>query len=110
MSAGAAGSRPAPVTRISARASALLVVVLAAGALSIAPLQAYMDARHRVTELERQAASMQAKNERLAAHVLRLNDPIYLERLARACLGMVEPGEIAFVAVPRKGAPSTPDC
>ena len=34
-----------------------------------------------------------------------------LERIARECLGMVKPGEIAFVVVPKGGHTATPsDC
>ena len=39
-----------------------------------------------------------------------LNDPPTLERLARECLGMVKPGEIAFVPIPKGRAPTPPDC
>jgi cell division protein FtsB len=37
-----------------------------------------------------------------------LRDPGFLERLARQCLGMVKPGEVAFVVVPVQGAPAPP--
>ena len=103
----------APVrrTRISARATVLLLVVLIAWTLSIAPMRAYLAMRHRVAGLERQAHALEADNKRLESRIARLNDPVYLERLARACLGMVEPGEIAFVTVPEEGArPRIVDC
>ena len=105
------GSASEPRVRISARATVLLLLVLIAGTLSIAPLRAYMEASGRVTELEARARSLEARNDRFVSRVARLHDPAYLERLARACLGMVEPGEIAFVTVPPEGAkPSIPDC
>lgn len=98
-------------TRISARATLLLLVVLIAATLSIAPLRAYMAMQQRVAGLERQAHTLEADNDRLESRIARLNDPAYLERLARACLGMVEPGEIAFVTVPEEGArPRIADC
>ena len=43
-------------------------------------------------------------------HPADLNDPRTLERLARECLGMVRPGQIAFVTIPKHAAPIPPDC
>jgi cell division protein FtsB len=40
----------------------------------------------------------------------RLSDATFLERIARECLGMVRPGETAFVIVPARGKPDTPNC
>jgi len=98
-------------TRISARATLLLLFVLVAATLSIGPMRAYLEMRDRLAGLERQAQVLEAQNDRLESRMIRLNDPAYLERLARACLGMVEPGEIAFVTVSEEGAkPSIPDC
>lgn len=97
--------------RISARATVLLLLVLVTGTLSIAPMRAYLEARDRVADLAAEAHRLEARNDRLESRIARLHDPAYLERLARACLGMVEPGEIAFVTVPEEGAkPSIPDC
>jgi cell division protein FtsB len=97
--------------RISTRATVLLLLVLVAGTLSIAPMRAYVDARERVAELEGRARALDAQNDRLESRIARLQDPAHLERLARACLGLVEPGEIAFVTVPEEGAkPSIADC
>jgi cell division protein FtsB len=115
MSAGAATSPAARGTashlRISARATVLLLLVLVAGTLSIAPMRAYSDARQRVAELEARARSLDARNDRLESRIARLHDPAHLEWIARACLGMVERGEIAFVTVPEEGAkPSIAGC
>ena len=46
----------------------------------------------------------------LERRIADLNDPSTLERLARECLGMVNPGEIAFVPIPKGRAPTLPDC
>ena len=96
--------------RISARASVLLVVVLILGALSIAPLRAYQSQRERLEQLQRQAQQLAAHNRGLERQIVRLSDPVFLERLARECLGMVHPGEIAFVTVSKIGEPNQPDC
>jgi cell division protein FtsB len=110
-SPGARGIASEPKTRISARATLLLLVVMVAATLSIAPMRAYLEMRDRLEALERQAQLLEARNDRFESRVGRLNDPAHLERLARACLGMVEPGEIAFVTVPEEGQkPSIADC
>jgi cell division protein FtsB len=88
----------------------LLLAVFVLAVLSIAPTRAYLDQRGRLAELEREGASLVAANERLERRLAELRDPRVLERLARACLGMVEPGEIAIITVPRRGAPTPPPC
>jgi cell division protein FtsB len=71
----------------------------------------FFEQRAELAELERQAAALERGNAALAARAAQLRDGAYLERLARQCLGMVRPGETAFVAVPREGAPAPPpDC
>jgi cell division protein FtsB len=120
MSARATASSPAaprgkqrsakPRVRITARAAVLLFVVFVVGMFAIAPVRAYFDQRSRLQQLERQAAELERQNGDLERRIADLQDPATLERLARACLGMVEPGEIAIVTVPKKGAPTPPDC
>jgi cell division protein FtsB len=76
--------------------------------LSIAPARLYFEQTAEVARLERQAAALERTNESLAARAEQLRDRAYLERLARRCLGMVKPGEVAFVVVPKEGAPAPP--
>jgi cell division protein FtsB len=96
--------------RISGRALVLLLLVLVVLTFAIAPLRAYLAERSQLAELLVQADELEASNAALARRIERLNDPDYLERLARECLGMVEPGETAFMTVPKVGAPHPPDC
>ena len=56
------------------------------------------------------ARRLQEQNIELERRIADLNDPSTLERLARECLGMVNPGEIAFVPIPKGRAPTLPDC
>lgn len=95
-------------TRLTARATILLAVLLGICFLSIAPARMYFEQRAELAELERQAAGLAARNERLSDRAERLRDEAFLERLARQCLGMVRPGEVAFVVVPKEGAPAPP--
>jgi cell division protein FtsB len=96
--------------RLTARAAVLAVVALILLTLAVAPLRALIDQRNDLATLEQQADELAQRNVRLEARIDRFTDPTYLERLARECLGMVRPGETAFVMVPSRGAPPTPSC
>ena len=58
----------------------------------------------RATGRRPRAEERRARRPRRAAP----RSDAFLERLARQCLGMVKPGEIAFVVVPKEGAPAPP--
>lgn len=106
MSAGAR-TIPRERPRLTGRAAALLVA-MAVLALLMLPLSGrYLDQRARIAELERRAAELEARNARLRKEIALLHDPVELERLARACLGMVRPGEIVLVPA---GADRPDDC
>lgn len=89
--------------RLSARAGTLFLIVLLTGFLAIVPAREYLAQRARIADLERRAQILEKANTDLSTEIDRLHDPVYLERLARECLGMVKPGEKAFVVVPADG-------
>lgn len=94
-------SRP----RLTGRAALLLVAVAFLAMMAVVPVGRYLEQRAEIAELERRASELTSANAELREQIRLLHDPVELERLARACLGMVEPGEVALV-IP--GA--TPDC
>ena len=94
--------------RLTARATILFSLVIGILVLSIAPAQMFFEQKAELARLERQAAALERTNDTLAARAEQLRDDAFLERLARQCLGMVKPGEIAFVVVPKEGAPAPP--
>ena len=96
--------------KFTARAVLLGVVVMLLGFAFIDPVRAYLGEQARIAELQRQAHTLQVQNAALHDQVEQLQDPAYLERLARECLGMVEPGEIAFVSVPKGSKTGSPHC
>jgi len=96
--------------RLSARAAGLAVVAMLMLTLAVAPFRTLMDQRGQLGDLQRHTEELQRENADLQTKIQRFNDPVYLERLARECLGMVQPGEIAFVTVPKHGAPVPPAC
>jgi len=100
--------RPRP--RLTGRAAALLVIVTVLGVFAVMPARELLAERGRIADLERQALVLQRENRRLSEQIARLHDPAELERLARACLGMVRPGEIAFVTTPRPGDREPSSC
>lgn len=103
---GHAVARP----RITRRAAGLAAIVLLLALALIFPLRQYMAQQGEMEELQRQIHRLEQEREVLEGKVDRLRDPEYLERIARECLGMVKPGEIAFIAVPEDGGPPPDGC
>ena len=99
-----------PRMRVTPRASILLFAVFLAVVFAVAPMRAYLHQRAELSDLQRQADLLEQQNTALERRIADLNDPATLERLARECLGMVEPGQIAFVPIPKGRAPTPPDC
>ncbi|HET7235437.1 MAG TPA: septum formation initiator family protein [Actinomycetota bacterium] len=83
--------------RLTGRAAALVVVVVFLALMAVVPARQFLAQRGRIAELERRTAELEQSNADLRSEVERLHDPAELERLARECLGMVAPGEVAFV-------------
>ena len=92
--------------RLTGRAAALLVAVSVLVVMAIVPARQLLEQQGRIAELDRLAEELEAENLELGREISALNDPVHLEKLARACLGMVAPGEVAFVIA---GKPAT-DC
>lgn len=101
---------PHVAVKITARATILLVIVLVMLTFALAPFKMYLQQRSQLDELRSEASKLEKANGLLQTRIQRLSDPDYLERLARECLGMVRPGETAFVIVPKDGAAKNPDC
>lgn len=111
-SASTAHSWPEPSHRIrmTARAGALALVSMLVLMLGLAPARTYIRQRGELNDLRARVEQVQRQNADLQRSLDRLEDPEYLEKMARMCLGMVKKGEIAFVAVPEKGALKPPAC
>jgi cell division protein FtsB len=120
MSARAAATSPAEAqgkaskrddgVRITPRASILGFVVVLAAIFAVAPARAYLGQRAEQQRLTEQVNELRASNAELEHRLAQLHDPVELERLARECLGLVDPGQIAFVPIQRGQAPVPPDC
>ena len=86
-----------PRARLTVRAVVLAALVLVLGIAASVPVRQFLAQRDEIAQLEREVGDLAASNDRLRAEIDRLHDPSELERIARECLGMVRPGEIAFV-------------
>ena len=89
--------------RLTSRGAVLAVVIIALLLYLVVPLRTYIAQRDQLSDLQKQTALLEEQNRQLQRRVALLHDPAYLERLARECLGMVRPGEIGFVVVPKGG-------
>jgi cell division protein FtsB len=96
------GIRPTP------RAVVLGVILLMLLFAMAVPLRTYLGQRSQLHQLQREEQVLAQQNTLLHQQVTKLNDPVYLQQLARECLGMVKPGQIAFVVTPKDGSPASP--
>jgi cell division protein FtsL len=110
VSVASEGSSARPGLRFTPRAAILALVLTALLVSTAVPLRTYLQQRANVADLQRQTQILQQQNAQLQRQVQQLNDPGYIERIARECLGMVRRGEIAFVVVPRSGPAQPPAC
>ena len=115
MSATTTRARTAPRARLerdrprmSGRAAVLLIAIGLLVVMALVPIGRYLEQRAAIADLERRAAQLEDRNAELRAQISKLHDPAELEKLARECLGMVAPGEVAFVT-PGETAPRS-DC
>ncbi len=97
--------RPARRARLTPAGGVLaFVIVVLLFALAV-PMRTLMEQRADLSRLRHDEQTLEQRNNVLKQQVAKLNDPVFLERVARECLGMVRPGEIPFVMVGKDGAP-----
>jgi cell division protein FtsB len=88
----------------------LAVAVVALLLAMLYPLRTLVDQRAQIASLQDRERELRAGTAQLDREIARYNDPAYLERVARLCLGMVKPGEVAFVVVPKGGKAAQNPC
>ncbi len=77
----------------------LLVLGLLA-AMAIEPTVELMQQQDRIERMTSELREIEATNDRLERRIQRLDDPDFLEQKAREQIGLVRPGETAFLVVP----------
>jgi cell division protein FtsB len=92
--------------RLTTRA-ALLGIVLCVLALALTvPLRQYVAQRGRVARLRAKQAEQQRRVDALEARKQQLQDPAYVEQLARERLHFVRPGEVPYILLTPTPAPA----
>ena len=84
---------------------AFFVLLAVLAMMIVGPLQSFTAAAERVHDLEVTRAELAATVEQLEQRKTRLQDPEEIELLARQRLGLVKPGEVAYVVT--DGNPDT---
>ncbi len=105
MSARAEAGAP-PRGRITVRAVVLMAILLVLGISAAGPVRNYLAQRAEIDQLEQRIDSLERERGQLERELERIRNPDELEKLARECLGMVRPGEIAFANPDGGRAPS----
>jgi cell division protein FtsB len=77
----------------------LLVLGLLA-AMAIEPTVELMQQNERIARMTAELREIETTNERLERRIQRLDDPDFLEQKAREQIGLVRPGETAYLVVP----------
>jgi cell division protein FtsB len=96
--------------RVTPRAAVLVAITVAVLVYATVPLRIYLQQRAELRDLQAQEQVLQSRTADLTRQERELRDPAHLEVVARECLGMVRPGEIAFVVVPKDGHATPPVC
>jgi cell division protein FtsB len=98
------GSDGRPPLGLTPRGAVLLLVMFALAATAVYPLRQYVSQRERIERLQAKQQALTAENARLERERARLEDPAYVQQLAKRDYHLVAPGEEAWVVV---GTPPT---
>ncbi len=93
-------SRP----RLTSRAAVLAAVICAITLTLAYPVREYIAQRGQISQLSAQQQSLYVQLSRLHAQEQRLNDPAYIEQLARDKLHMCLPKQTCYVIINGKPA------
>jgi cell division protein FtsB len=99
-----AEGEPRPPLGLTPRGAVLLLVMFALAATAVYPLRQYVSQQHRIEFLEAKQRALAAENARLEVERKRLQDPAYVQQLAKRDYHLVAPGEEAWVVT---GTPPT---
>jgi cell division protein FtsB len=94
---GPAAGEPRPPLGLTPRGAVLLLVLFALAATAVYPLRQYVSQQDRIERLEAKEQALAAENARLEVERKRLQDPAYVQQLAKGEYHLVAPGEEAWV-------------
>jgi cell division protein FtsL len=78
---------------LTSRGILLFLVLFVLAATAVYPLRQYVAQQGRIERLRTKQAALQAANQRLTQERARLDDPAYVEQLAKQDFHMARPGE-----------------
>ena len=88
---------PRPPLGLTPRGAVLLLALFALAATAVYPLRQYVSQQDRIERLEAKQQALAAENARLEVERRRLQDPAYVQQLAKGNYHLVAPGEEAWV-------------
>jgi cell division protein FtsL len=103
---GPVAARPAALIRqrrsgdhrgLTRRGLVLALIAFALTAMTIYPLRQFVTQQRRIEQLQAKQEALDVEIARLEAERARLEDPEYVEQLAREDLQMAKPGEESYV-------------
>ena len=95
-------AEPRPPLGLTPRGAVLLLALFALAATAVYPLRQYVSQQDRIGRLEAKQQALAAENAHLETERKRLQDPAYVQQLAKRDYHVVAPGEEAWVVT---GAP-----
>ena len=98
---------PRPPLGLTPRGAVLLLVMFALAANAVYPLRQYVSQRDRIERLQAKQQALAAENARLETERKRLQDPAYVQQLAKRDYHVVSPGEEAWVVTGTPPASAT---
>jgi cell division protein FtsB len=90
-----------PSFGMGAQVIALVLVLGLVSAMAIQPTRELLAQQHRINATARELHKTESANRRLDARIARLRNPDFIEEQARAEIGLVRPGEIPYVVMPK---------
>lgn len=79
---------------------ALLLVAALLGAMMIEPTRQLLEQKQRIASMSEELETTLTTNRKLKGRIERLQDPDFVEQLARSQVGLVRPGEVPYVVMP----------
>ena len=93
------GGRRRPGGGLTGRALVLGAVLVVTALILASPLQRYLQQRHSLAQAERQQTATAQRVNELKQQLALWNNPVYVERQARARLQYARPGDTVYEVV-----------
>ncbi|MEA2508937.1 MAG: Septum formation initiator [Actinomycetota bacterium] len=90
-----------PSLGMGAQLVALVLVLGLVSAMAIQPTRQLLAQQHRISATAHELHRTEQANHRLDVQIARLRNPDFIEEQARAQIGLVRPGETAYVVMPK---------